>query len=94
MFAPGWIIPYRWLQALPAWLGKGYHEQLGGRSALGLVLLAGAAIMALALSWQHRLAGNYSRIGWSRLLFPVTGMAVIKAGSYFIEQQINIEARR
>jgi MscS family membrane protein len=91
VFAPGWMLPYEWVDALPAWLQQGYHEQARWQwVALGLVVLAGVAIMALALLVQRRLARGPFSIGWSQVIFPLTGIVVIKAGSYFIEKQINI----
>ena len=89
--APGWMIPPQWVNALPGWLNQAYYEQaLWQWLALGLVALAGVAITTLALIGQRRLAPNDSGPGWPRLLFPVAGIIVIKAASYFIEHQINI----
>ena len=89
--APGWMIPGQWLHALPGWFNQPYYEQARWQwLALGLVALASVAVMALALIGQRHLARSSSGLGWSRLLFPVTGMAVIRAASYFIDRQINI----
>ena len=95
VFAPGWMVPHAWIEALPGWLKQGYYEQaLWQWLALGLAVLAGGAIMAVALIGRRRLAPDAASVGWSRLLFPVTGLAVIKAANYTIEKQINITGEK
>lgn len=90
-FAPGWMIPYGWIRALPSQLLMGYHEQAGWQwLALGLSMLSGAALIVAVFVWQRRRAHSKSGARLLRLLFPLGGMAVVKTLDYFVDEQINI----
>ena len=72
VFAPGWMIPYRWIEALPAWLGQGYHEQARWQwLALGLVAARRRRDHGVGPERQASARWDDSGVGWSRLLFPV-----------------------
>lgn len=95
IYAPGWMLPHRWIDRLPAWANTPYLDQtLWQWAALLLLSLLGILCMLRLHRWHRRRFSREVPEGprWQfhRLLVPLCGMAVALSSSYLLDEQINI----
>ena len=91
--APGWMIPYTWIFALPTWTRVTYLEQPVWKwIALVVVLGLGGIVLWAVFRWaRHLRRRSFNKWHWSKLMSPVSIMVVTGAQAVFFEDQIALQ---
>ncbi|MFQ5937387.1 MAG: hypothetical protein ACE5LB_13370, partial [Acidiferrobacterales bacterium] len=92
LHAPGWMIPERWIFALPAWM-QADLLQLAIWQWLGmaLVLTLGAVLGWLVQRWMRSVRQRAARAWhWTKLVTPVSMMVISVSLLRFIDDQIGV----
>jgi MscS family membrane protein len=88
----GWMVPYPWIRALPAWLRAPLADQAAWKwIAFALLLAVYAALLALASRWAHSGPGRNPLAGaLRRFTLPLVLLLLTPVLAWLALRQVNL----